>query len=99
VAPAEFLPEETMRNLNELSRYRVMLPPNIAMLWGVHPAGDAICGAFVVLSPIDKRQLRIIASNGDGWDHVSVSPASVAAAHWRDPAAAGGDGRLIHSPF
>lgn len=62
-----------MRNLNELSRHRVMLPPNIAALWGVDPAGDSICGAFVLLSPIDRRQLRVIASNGDGWDHVSVS--------------------------
>ncbi|RUV47801.1 MULTISPECIES: hypothetical protein [unclassified Mesorhizobium] len=65
-----------MRNLNDLSRFRVMLPPNIATLWGVDPAGDAICGAFVLLSPIDRRQLRVIASNGDGWDHVSVSLAN-----------------------
>jgi len=62
-----------MRDLRELSRFRVMLPPNIADLWGVPGAGNSICGAFVMLSPIDKRQLRIIASNGDGWDHVSVS--------------------------
>ena len=30
-------------------------------------------GAWVVRSPIDDKELRIIASWGDGWDHVSVS--------------------------
>jgi hypothetical protein len=65
-----------MRNLLELDHHRVPLPPNIAQLWGVAPAGDAICGAFVLLSPVDGRQMRIIASNGDGWDHVSVSLAN-----------------------
>jgi len=65
-----------MRDLRELNRYRVALPPNIAALWGVQPFGGGlaeICGAFVMPSPIDNRQLRILASNGDGWDHVSVS--------------------------
>lgn len=62
-----------MRNLLELNRFRINLPPNIAELWGVHPRGDHICGMFVISSPIDKRALRILASNGDGWDHVSVS--------------------------
>ena len=30
-------------------------------------------GAFLTRSPIDNRVLRIIASNGLGWDHVSIS--------------------------
>lgn len=49
-----------MRNLNELNAYRK-----------VHPtlgAGDKTCGFFVLLDG-----LRVIASSGDGWDHVSVS--------------------------
>lgn len=65
-----------MRDLRDLDRHRVPLPPNIAGLWGMPPLGNEICGAFVLLSPIDRRQLRILASNGDGWDHVSVSLAN-----------------------
>ena len=30
-------------------------------------------GAFLVPSPIDRYPLRVIASTGLGWDHVSVS--------------------------
>lgn len=33
-------------------------------------------GAFILKSPIDGGDLRIIASVGDGWDHVSVSRAT-----------------------
>ena len=36
-------------------------------------AGDETCGAFWIPSPIDKAPLRVIASQGVGWDHVSVS--------------------------
>jgi hypothetical protein len=39
-------------------------------------AGDDFGGAFKVRSPIDGGELRIIASNGMGWDHVSVSRAN-----------------------
>ena len=35
--------------------------------------GDETCGCFVVPSPIDGAGLRIVASQGMGWDHVSVS--------------------------
>lgn len=35
--------------------------------------GDDGCGAFLVPSPIDGRNLKVIATNGYGWDHVSVS--------------------------
>ena len=68
-----------MRPLTELDRYRVPLPPNIAELWGVPALGGRfadICGAFALRSPIDDRELRVIASNGEGWDHISVSLAN-----------------------
>jgi hypothetical protein len=35
--------------------------------------GDDTCGAFEIPSPIDGGKLRIIASVGAGWEHVSVS--------------------------
>lgn len=36
-------------------------------------AGDGTCGVFTVPSPIDSAPMRVIASAGEGWDHVSVS--------------------------
>jgi hypothetical protein len=62
-----------LRDLTQLNHYRVQLPPSIAALWRVPDMGNAICGAFVVRSRIEPKALRILASNGDGWDHVSVS--------------------------
>lgn len=38
--------------------------------------GTDFGGAFRVKSCIDGGDLRIIASNGEGWDHVSVSRAN-----------------------
>lgn len=38
--------------------------------------GDDQNGAFMVKAPTG-RLIYIIASNGDGWDHVSVSPAEM----------------------
>lgn len=35
--------------------------------------GDSLAGAFFVPSPIDGMHMRVIASAGDGWEHVSVS--------------------------
>lgn len=35
--------------------------------------GDETCGVFVVLSRIDRTKLMVVASCGEGWDHVSVS--------------------------
>lgn len=55
-----------MRNLAHLIRYRRLLE-------SIGEIGDDYNGAFVIPSPIDKRALRIIASCGFGWDHVSVS--------------------------
>lgn len=55
-----------MRDLNELTRYKK---------W--HPAGgwgDKDGGYYEVRSPLQTSQnLSIIASTGEGWDHVSVS--------------------------
>jgi len=45
--------------------------------------GDATCGVFVVRSPVDREQLRIVASSGEGWDHVSVSRRHHAP-YWRE---------------
>lgn len=35
--------------------------------------GDDFGGVFLVPSPTGSHELRVIASNGEGWDHVSVS--------------------------
>lgn len=38
-------------------------------------ASDASCGnngKFIVYCPATRRKLSVIASDGDGWDHVSV---------------------------
>lgn len=52
-----------MRNLNEMNRHRV----KSGFGWN----GDHSCGAFA----FDYRGafIRVIASSGEGWDHVSVS--------------------------
>lgn len=55
-----------MRNLELLERFRVHFDG--------YEAGDHGNGAFEVPSPIMSQiRLRVIASDGDGWDHVSVS--------------------------
>lgn len=55
-----------MFNLHLLDRYRFFHPK---MGW----EGDSTCGAFSIPSPIDGAPLMVIASQGAGWDHVSVS--------------------------
>jgi hypothetical protein len=59
-----------MRNLYLLDQYR-------AWAWErrMGGPGDDRGGAFIVPSEVDRRPLRIVASNGEGWDHVSVSRA------------------------
>jgi len=59
-----------MRNLNLLNIYRDE-PPALLAMWGA--PGDDTCGSFAVPSPIDRAFIRVIASSGEGWDHVSVS--------------------------
>jgi hypothetical protein len=54
-----------MRNLDPLIRYRLHLPDY------VEP--DQGNGAFQIPSPTGEAPLRVIASSGGGWDHVSVS--------------------------
>lgn len=56
-----------MRDLTHLADRRVKLSG-----WMV--AG--MLGAFELASPTDGRPLRVIASDNDGWDHVSVSRVS-----------------------
>ena len=59
-----------MRNLNLLDLYRETGPEIIAHFGDV---GDHETGCFTFPSPIDGALMRVIASVGDGWDHVSVS--------------------------
>ena len=61
-----------MKNLTFLNMYRDR--ESALAIYG--DTGDHTCGAFVIPSPIDKAPLRIIASSGEGWDHVSVSRAN-----------------------
>lgn len=56
-----------MRNLHLLDVYRIKGPE----FWGWD--GDETCGAFRLPSPTDGLHLAVIASSGEGWDHVSVS--------------------------
>jgi hypothetical protein len=60
-----------MRNLNELDRWRITDPARLAHTGGW--AGDDTVGAFIVPSPLDQKTMAVIASAGEGWDHVSVS--------------------------
>ena len=61
-----------MRNLNDadidLHRERSVF---VSRLYGSY--GDENSGAFNVKSCTDGSYLRVIAANGGGWDHVSVS--------------------------
>lgn len=56
-----------MRNLRLLDRYRI----SSMALWGTD--GDDKVGRFIVASPLDRGDLRVIATSGEQWDHVSVS--------------------------
>lgn len=58
-----------MRDLRVLDVYRD--PGGELLAYGER--GDATAGVFLVPSPIDGGPMRVIASAGDGWDHVSVS--------------------------
>jgi hypothetical protein len=59
-----------MKNLALLDHFRLR-GPEIVRLYGSD--GDGTCGVFGIPSCIDGRPLLVIASSGDGWDHVSVS--------------------------
>ena len=66
-----------MRNLfdSEVNQYRIRAGHQLAapVLEHYGDFGDHTCGVFIVPSPIDRADMRVIASAGDGWDHVSVS--------------------------
>ena len=53
-----------MRNLHALDKHRVLSPFH-------HSWGDETCGAF--LFNRKNQELRVLASQDDDWDHVSVS--------------------------
>jgi hypothetical protein len=59
-----------MRNLHELDQWRDV-GPEVVKFYG--HTGDHAAGAFIVPSPIDKANMRVVASADMGWDHVSVS--------------------------
>ena len=56
-----------MRNLRSLDQFR-------RLARGL--AGDETCGDFLVPSCVDQQLMAVIASSGEGWDHVSVSRAT-----------------------
>lgn len=59
-----------MRDLRLLDAHR-MRGREVIEFYGWE--GDDTCGAFMLRSSIDGGDLVVIASNGEGWDHVSVS--------------------------
>ncbi len=59
-----------MRDLNTLNHYR-RTDRHVMENWGW--AGDETPGMFMIPSPIDKALMAVVASSGEGWDHVSVS--------------------------
>ena len=62
-----------MRNLHLLDAHRITSPAFLE--WARDRIGDETCGAFLLRSPVDGGTLRVVASSGEGWDHVSVSRA------------------------
>lgn len=58
-----------VRDLRKLEMYRVRSQEVVERFGSV---GDSTCGAFVVPNTYGEP-LRILASAGEGWDHVSVS--------------------------
>lgn len=59
-----------MKNLKTLDKYRDTEFER--KYYGCN--GDAGNGVFRV--PVDGKMFNVVASNGGGWEHVSVSPAS-----------------------
>jgi hypothetical protein len=58
-----------MRDLRTLDKYRDREGARRVYGW----EGDETCGAFRIQSPVDRAMLVVVASAGEGWDHVSVS--------------------------
>jgi hypothetical protein len=59
-----------MRNLDELDKYRERTPEVLAS-YGSY--GDGTAGVFRIPYPLGGMKFLVIASAGDGWDHVSAS--------------------------
>ena len=59
-----------LRNLYELDQYR-RTDRHVMENWGW--AGDGGAGMFMIPSPVDRKPIAVVASSGEGWDHVSVS--------------------------
>lgn len=62
-----------MRNLYLLDRFR-RTDRHVMENWGW--IGDDKAGMFMVPSPVDQKPIAVVASSGEGWDHVSVSRAT-----------------------
>lgn len=58
-----------MKNLQELNFYRDTSQRVINYYGGI---GDDTCGVFLIPHPLGAK-LRVIASSGEGWDHLSIS--------------------------
>lgn len=61
-----------MRNLNELDKFRNKRAVLLSIsFYGGDPAGN---GVFIVRTFKSGRRFNVIATDGGGWDHVSVTP-------------------------
>lgn len=61
-----------MRDLRELDKWRVKNQPNDPVGRNAREIAD-VSGAFAFKLPDNPAAFVVVASNGDGWDHVSVS--------------------------
>jgi hypothetical protein len=59
-----------MKDLRALNEFR---DTSAQVVKAYGNTGDETCGVFHMPSPIDGQALTVVASSGDGWDHVSVS--------------------------
>lgn len=59
-----------MRNLAGLNHHRVKTP-EVLNYFGSY--GDHTCGVFEIPIPRTGAVLKVVASSGDDWDHLSVS--------------------------
>jgi hypothetical protein len=60
-----------MRDLNNLDQFRIR---DSFVLESYGSYGDDGNGAFIIPVPGQMTALKVVASNGEGWDHISVSP-------------------------
>jgi hypothetical protein len=62
--------DQEMRDLHNLDLFRVR---DSFVLENFGTYGDAGNGAFIIPVPGQMVSLKVLASNGKGWDHISVS--------------------------